>query len=890
MRRIVQFIKIACCLGLYISVTGATAQDITASGGTLTVSKENSGGPTAGEGSSKVVDNNFNSKFLTGFESPFWMQFQANTPAVLAQYTLTSGNDATSRDPKTWTLAGSNDGTTWTELDARTNETFPSRRLTRVFYVNNTTAYTHYRINITANNGDGNFQLTEWRLLEQAVPAAPIDLTAGAAAGDEISLSWSDVAITENGYEIERSEGNAANYISVATLAANATSYTDKGLKMNTRYYYRVRALNPYGASPFSNPANVSTFNLSGEVRDVTDNGGTLTVSHENRSGADAGEGSLKLIDNNKASKFLVFGAFPAAPGLWMQYESTTNDEVVNRYSITSGNDAPGRDAKDWVFEGSNNGTEWVVLDTRTNQAFSGRNQTRHFTFTNEATYTFFRWRVTANNGETGIALQVSELEIWGISKSAPAVPTALAVTDVTQFTISLAWNDVSTNESGFEVQRSTDGTNFTKVATVEAGATTYTDTNLRVLTQYFYRVRAVNDNSNSIFSQVASGTTLYDENLPLPVEDLLAAPVSDTEVKLTWSDRADNETGYEIERSRDGVAFTKIADLETDATEYNDAEGLKLASRYYYRIRPYNEYSIANSLPAPYSDVAQVVTTGVNQSPAFAELQNVENCNVVDVHKIPVGAITNGPEPDQAVSLSVSSNKAAMFSELSVSEVENGAAVISYKLVPGQLGEAVITVRAKDDGGTLNGGNDTFARTFTIKAYELGISVASSVTEELVQRGEIVELTATGDGNYTYTWAEGPGIMSGQNTDRLTIKPTQGYVYRVTASTPEGCTKEATFTIKMDGGVNLQANNILTPNGDGKNDLWVVWNVNTFPGNKVKVFDSTGRVVYEAENYGNNWDGTSKGSPLAQGVYYYIIDLGSGIPTAKGSLTIIRE
>jgi|GEM_PF-1266330 len=83
---------------------------------------------------------------------------------------------------------------------------------------------------------------------------------------------------------------------------------------------------------------------------------------------------------------------------------------------------------------------------------------------------------------------------------------------------------------------------------------------------------------------------------------------------------------------------------------------------------------------------------------------------------------------------------------------------------------------------------------------------------------------------------------------------------------------------------------NIITPNGDGKNDFWIVPGLDQYPNNSVKVFDRAARLVYSKNNYNNEWDGTYKGSPLNEDTYYYLIDLGNGSPKLKGFITIIRD
>lgn len=87
-----------------------------------------------------------------------------------------------------------------------------------------------------------------------------------------------------------------------------------------------------------------------------------------------------------------------------------------------------------------------------------------------------------------------------------------------------------------------------------------------------------------------------------------------------------------------------------------------------------------------------------------------------------------------------------------------------------------------------------------------------------------------------------------------------------------------------------ITATNILTPNGDGKNDVWVIQDIQLYPNNTVTIYDKAGRVVYTKHDYNNDWDGTLKGSPLAEGTYYYTVDIGAGVPLLKGFITLLRS
>lgn len=127
-----------------------TGLDITNLSGTLSAQYQ-TGSPT-GEEYTKLIDNKNNTKYLT-FHASGWIQYQAPSSYVVKSYTITSANDFPERDPLSWTLQGSNNGSTWTTIDTRSNQDFPNRFQTRVFRFTNSTAYQYYRFNLSNNSG-----------------------------------------------------------------------------------------------------------------------------------------------------------------------------------------------------------------------------------------------------------------------------------------------------------------------------------------------------------------------------------------------------------------------------------------------------------------------------------------------------------------------------------------------------------------------------------------------------------------------------------------------------------------------------------------------------------------------------------------------------------------
>lgn len=83
---------------------------------------------------------------------------------------------------------------------------------------------------------------------------------------------------------------------------------------------------------------------------------------------------------------------------------------------------------------------------------------------------------------------------------------------------------------------------------------------------------------------------------------------------------------------------------------------------------------------------------------------------------------------------------------------------------------------------------------------------------------------------------------------------------------------------------------NLLTPDGDGVNDHWIIQNIKMYPNNEVSVFDKAGRLVFHKKGYNNDWDGMLNGNLLNEGTYYYLLNTGMSEKKIKGFITIIRN
>jgi gliding motility-associated-like protein len=153
------------------------------------------------------------------------------------------------------------------------------------------------------------------------------------------------------------------------------------------------------------------------------------------------------------------------------------------------------------------------------------------------------------------------------------------------------------------------------------------------------------------------------------------------------------------------------------------------------------------------------------------------------------------------------------------------------------------------------------------------------NATVNLFIDGQPVQANIIANGNGIWNYYLEGGISQGTHTFRVSV---------TTAFGTSGLSESTTVLFKLYSG-QILVNNILTPNGDGKNDFWKIENLEMYPINEVLVFDKMGKMVYRQKNYQQDWDGSFEGVPLNSGTYYYQISFGPDLNPLKGYLTILK-
>jgi fibronectin type 3 domain-containing protein len=193
---------------------------------------------SAATNTASAFDQNFGSFWFHGGTTG-WLRydFGANSAQIIKRYTMVSATLIPERDPKNWEFQGSNDGSAWTTLDTQTDQAFQWRGYQRVFELTNTTAYRYYRLNVTANNGDGSFlhlgELGLWGDSGRTVASGSyvlanrktnkvVDLASGATADGTATVQAGWAATDTQRWQLSWQGNGLYRATSVATNGAKA--------------------------------------------------------------------------------------------------------------------------------------------------------------------------------------------------------------------------------------------------------------------------------------------------------------------------------------------------------------------------------------------------------------------------------------------------------------------------------------------------------------------------------------------------------------------------------------------------------------------------------------------------------------------------------------------
>jgi gliding motility-associated-like protein len=160
--------------------------------------------------------------------------------------------------------------------------------------------------------------------------------------------------------------------------------------------------------------------------------------------------------------------------------------------------------------------------------------------------------------------------------------------------------------------------------------------------------------------------------------------------------------------------------------------------------------------------------------------------------------------------------------------------------------------------------------------------------SDKSISKGFEVILTASAD-SAQYQWLPTDGL-SDNGLLRPFSNPAQSTLYTLNVTDKNGCKNSDSIRVEVDPDYKLIVYNIITPDGNGENDVWYIDNAETYPDLHLWVFDNAGREVFKSDGYKNDWGATKGGDPLPDGSYYYVITFDNSTRKYKGTFTVLRN
>jgi len=280
------------------------------------------------------------------------------------------------------------------------------------------------------------------------------------------------------------------------------------------------------------------------------------------------------------------------------------------------------------------------------------------------------------------------------------------------------------------------------------------------------------------------------------------------------------------------------------------------------------------------------VLPETVNQAPIADAGPDVS----VRLPQIEVVVQGSGSDPDGQITTYAWTQKSgdalsvsgAATTTLTVSNLKPGGYIFELRVTDNKgevaTDEMEIVILAERAGPEAYAGVDTVVNmpVDEIQLVGLGTVVEGSITEYLWEKKSGPDVVLS---NFETSVLDLTSIHSGE------------YLFAFTVTDDQGVSDTDDVMLKVTE--DLFAPKVFTPNGDGQNDFWQIKNVDLVQGCPLAIYDKLGNMVYEADSYGNDWDGIGKagkykGHKLEPGAYYYVFKC-SDSKVVTGGVRIIR-
>lgn len=427
---------------------GISLTDITADGGSIT------------SGLEALIDH----QGETATQTPFTAAYKSEGNYAITSYAVTC---TAGKAPTAWTLEGSVNGTTWKVIDQRSDIQFPYPASTYICSLSAVPAYQYYRLKVLEEGAE----VAQWQLYgSYDFGTFYADVTSFAkvftGTGDDASALVDNVGETSSTVQGDFMQWDFVMPVPVKVVGFSMTSADDASLDpsnftlygidedgsktqiTNRAVTFNARAAKAVATISSSvlyksfqvvinqttsggNVARLADFELFGTaIAGASEEALSLPANVEaSAEGATSTEGVEKLSDQNKTSRYRT--SFTAPVTITYTYDSPL---AIHYYTITAAKDGAANDPKDWKFEASNDGTNWVAIDERQGEFFSNRYATQVYKVSDEmepAAYSQYRLTVNAVNG--GTQMHIGEFQLLNLYRWYMDEGKTTAISDVAE-------------------------------------------------------------------------------------------------------------------------------------------------------------------------------------------------------------------------------------------------------------------------------------------------------------------------------------------------------------------------------------------------------------------------------------------------------------------------
>ncbi|MEM4293235.1 MAG: fibronectin type III domain-containing protein, partial [Thermoplasmata archaeon] len=393
----------------------------------------------------------------------------------------------------------------------------------------------YYRVSAVNVLGEG--ALSDEVSITLTPPTEPQNLT-GYCYDAKVYLNWEPpLTGSVTNYSIYRgtSSGNETPY----AKTGNVLSFVDTNVSLETTYFYKVTAVNPYGESNFSNEVNITVKPPQPPAKPL----------------------NLSLVATYAKVSFI--------------WDPPANDggAPITNYKIYRGNS-------------SGNETLLATVGNITN-----------YTDTDVTIWTEYFYQVAAVNS-AGEGQRSEELRVIVTGPTPPSAPLNLGVTQQNG-ALTLQWrpplNDGGSPVTNYRIYRGLSSGNETPFAVI-GNLTSYTDTNVTPGVTYYYQVSAINAIGEGNKSNEASNVAAVNPSMPLNLTGYF--DTAGNVVRISWLPPSDSGgipiTGYKVYRGFTSGGEIYLATVS--ALAYVDAN-IQFGKTYYYVVRAYN--AVGESTPS---------------------------------------------------------------------------------------------------------------------------------------------------------------------------------------------------------------------------------------------------------------------------------------------------